>query len=68
MEEKPALRSLLLEDELDKDRLGGRTVIMDGFVLEEQLWSNRLPMRPMSSSDAFEQEGATMVQITLSRA
>ena len=42
---------------------GSRTVIMDGgFVLEEQLWSNRLPMRPMSSDDAFEHEGVTMVQ------
>lgn len=37
---------------------GGRTVIM----LEQQLWRNRLPMRPMSSDDAFEHEGVTMVQ------
>ncbi len=66
MEEKPALRSLL-EDECIVWP-GGRTVIMDGgFVLEEP-WSNRLPTRPMSSDDAFEQEGVTMVQLTLSRA
>ena len=61
MEEKPvALRVSLLEDECMLDIVwpGGRTVIM----LEQQLWSNRLPMRPMSSDDAFEQEGATMVQ------
>jgi hypothetical protein len=68
MEEKPALRSLGDESLLDIVWPDGRTVIMDGiFVLEEQLWSNRLPMRPMSSSDAFEQEGVTMVQ-TLGRA
>ena len=70
MEEKPALRLSLLEDEcmLDKDS-PGLTVVMDGeFVLEQQLCSNRLPMRPMSSDDAFEQEGATMVHIISGRA
>ena len=63
MEGPVALRSLGDECMLDIVWPGGRTVIMDGFVLEQQLCSNRLPMRPMSSDDAFEQEGATMVQI-----
>ena len=65
MEEKPVALRSLLEDECMLDIVwpGGRTVVMDGeFVLEQQLCSNRLPMRPMSSDDAFEQEGATMVQ------
>ena len=61
MEEKPVALRSLLEDECMLDNIS-RTVVMDGFVLEQQLWRNRLPMRPMSSDDAFEQEGVTMVQ------